>query len=162
MEGQYRFKTKDKRAIMLSFKDYFIKLNEDYKSSEKRFLDQGANKDEVSAAIEFHKKWKNTFKPEWKDIDKIQNWEDFKNFIEDRKSLQKTKETIKKEQDQVVLRDDDEWFILVPLDHKTSCYHGSDTDWCTTKAEHEYFSKYFFDAEIVFVRLPMVLYTPAH
>ena len=58
---------------MLSFKDYIIKLNEDYKTSEKRFLDQGASPEEVKAALQFHKDNKNNFKPEWKNIDAIKD-----------------------------------------------------------------------------------------
>ena len=56
---------------MVKFKHFILKLDEDYKTSEKRFLDQGADPQEVKAAIQFHKDNKNTFKPEWKNIDAI-------------------------------------------------------------------------------------------
>ena len=136
---------------MLSFKNFLTRLEEDYKTSEKRFLDQGANPGELKAVIDFHKANKNTFKPEWKNIDAIKDWKIFRKFIKDRQEKQKVKQSFKKEQDQVTLRDDDKWLILVPLDHKTSCFHGSDTDWCTTKADEGYFTKYFFEDGVILV-----------
>ena len=136
---------------MIQFNEFLSRLEEDYKTSEKRFLDQGANPEELKADIEFHKANKNTFKPEWKNIDAIKDWKTFQEFIKDQQGQKKVKQSFKTEQDQVTLRDDDKWLILVPLDHKTSCFHGSDTDWCTTKADKEYFSKYFFEAGVILV-----------
>ena len=136
---------------MVKFKNFTFKLDEDYKTSEKRFLDQGADPQEVKAAIQFHKDNKNTFKPEWKNIDAIKDWKSFQKFIDDKQGEKKVKQSFKKEQDQLILRDDNEWLILLPLDHKTSCFHGSDTDWCVTKSNKQWFSSYFFKGQVILV-----------
>ena len=136
---------------MYSFKQYLQFLEEDYKTSEKRFLDQGADPAEVKSVLSFHKDNKNTLKSDLKDIDAQKDWKEFYSKISplmrQKEKAQEYKSTI----DEVILRDDSEWLIIVPLNHRTSCYRGSGTDWCVTKQDQNYFSQYFYEAEIILV-----------
>ncbi len=130
---------------------YLKFLEEDYKASEKRFLDQGAEPEEVKKILAFHRDNKNTFKGNLKDIDAQKDWKEFSSQI---LSLTKQKEKAQEYKttlDEVILRDDSEWLIIVPLNHRTSCYRGSGTDWCVTKQDQSHFSQYFYEAEIILV-----------
>ena len=137
---------------MYSFKQYLNFLEEDYKTSEKRFLDQGADPQEVKTVLTFHRNNKNNIKSDsgLKDIDAQKDWMKFKSQMS---PLMRTREvsTEFNTKEQVTLRDDNEWLIVVPLNHGTSCFHGSDTDWCTTKKSEEQFSVYFYKGEIILV-----------
>jgi hypothetical protein len=37
------------------------------------------------------------------------------------------------------LVDNDQWQIVIPLDKESSCFHGKNTKWCTTKPNASYF-----------------------
>jgi hypothetical protein len=82
---------------------------------------------------------------------KNKNLDELIRFVENIKNTP-TKSSMKKEKGKyIVLRDDEDWFIIVPLSHEASCYYGSGTDWCTTKANRPWFSKYFFSNNITLV-----------
>lgn len=49
------------------------------------------------------------------------------------------------------LKENDEWLIVIPLDKDASCFHGKDTDWCTTKTSHGYYEKYFYTYETTLI-----------
>ena len=78
---------------------------------------------------------------------------EFEKFV-NAKSEQKSQTQIKKRKDtgqSHTLDENDEWLIVVPLDKDASCFHGKDTDWCTTKASQSYFESYFYDKEVTLI-----------
>ena len=148
------------------FIESFIRYNrlcEDYKTAKQAFLRQitttllGQDADEkddsvksdrtalqkeieptVDAAIAYFRQHQQQFQGDEKNIDwwAKQGWNTFSQHMRVTKTMQ--------DKDFLTLRDDDEWLIIIPLNHQTSCYHGSGTDWCTTKHDREYFTNYFF------------------
>ena len=51
------------------------------------------------------------------------------------------------------LVDNSEWQIVIPLDKESSCFHGKNSDWCTTKPNANYFEKYFYDNSVTLIYL---------
>ena len=51
--------------------------------------------------------------------------------------------------DAVVLREDDRWLVVIPLDKEASCFHGRNTDWCTAKPRRTHWEEHFIDARTV-------------
>ena len=51
------------------------------------------------------------------------------------------------------LVDNSEWQIVIPLDKESSCFHGKNTKWCTTKPNANYFEKYFYDKSVTLIYL---------
>jgi hypothetical protein len=49
------------------------------------------------------------------------------------------------------LDESDDWLVVIPLDKDASCFHGKDTDWCTTKSYANYFEDYFYDKEVTLI-----------
>ncbi len=81
-----------------------------------------------------------------------QGWEAFVAFVDSKSGPTKTALKRKKVVGQsITLREDDEWLIVVPLDKDASCFHGKNSDWCTTKYNQSHFEKYFYDNEAVLV-----------
>lgn len=82
-----------------------------------------------------------------------QGWEQFSKFV-DTKSQQKSITQIKRSKvpgKAITLDETNKWLIVIPLDKDASCYHGRNTDWCTTKPNASYFEKYFYDKNIVLI-----------
>lgn len=82
-----------------------------------------------------------------------QGWEKFSQFVERTSGLPSTR-AVKRGRvagNAITVRDDGEWLIVVPLDKNASCFHGRNTDWCTTKADAEHFEKYFYQNQITLI-----------
>lgn len=82
-----------------------------------------------------------------------QGWQRFQKFV-DAKSQQQSRTQQKKRTDQGsshTIDETPEWLIVVPLDKSASCFHGKDTDWCTTKPTANHFEQYFRDANITLI-----------
>lgn len=61
-----------------------------------------------------------------------------------------TEKDIKKDADKIY--EDDRFLIVRPLSHKTSCYYGANTQWCTTTAENEdYFNRYTSRGKLYYI-----------
>jgi hypothetical protein len=81
-----------------------------------------------------------------------QGWEAFVAFIDSKSGPTKTALKRKKVVGQsITLREDDEWLIVIPLDKDASCFHGKNSDWCTTKYNHPHFEKYFYDKKAILI-----------
>jgi hypothetical protein len=81
-----------------------------------------------------------------------QGWEAFVAFIDSKSGPTKTALKRKKVVGQsITLREDDEWLIVIPLDKDASCFHGKNSDWCTTKYNQSHFERYFYDDEVVLI-----------
>jgi hypothetical protein len=82
-----------------------------------------------------------------------QGWDRFQQFV-DVKSQQQSQTQQKKRANQGeshTIDETPEWLIVVPLDKDASCFHGKDTDWCTTKPTANYFHQYFRDSAITLI-----------
>lgn len=80
-----------------------------------------------------------------------QGWDQFSAFVRE-KAQQKSKREEKKDEGQsVVIEENDEWLIVVPIDKAASCFHGRNTDWCTTKPHQPWFERYFYRDNITLV-----------
>jgi hypothetical protein len=82
-----------------------------------------------------------------------QGWQRFEKFVS-AKSQQQTQTQQKKRADQGrshTIDETDKWLIVVPLDKSASCFHGKDTDWCTTKPTANHFEQYFRDGNITLI-----------
>ena len=82
-----------------------------------------------------------------------QGWDNFLKFING-KSETDTATQIKRKKvpgRSITIREDDNWLIVVPLDKNASCFHGKDSNWCTTKTDQNYFNDYFHDKNITLI-----------
>lgn len=77
---------------------------------------------------------------------KTRSFDNFKEFVDKNASLPTGKD-IKKSRNvgkSITLAETDDWLVVIPLDKDASCFHGKDTDWCTTKHSNNLFSNYFY------------------
>ena len=51
------------------------------------------------------------------------------------------------------LVDNAQWQIVIPLDKESSCFHGKNSDWCTTKPNASHFEEYFYDKSVTLIYL---------
>lgn len=114
--------------------------------------------DNVKKALDQHRELakKNQFKnPDEKDINywRRQGWEAFSAKVKDLSS-QKTSTQInrgKAEGKAIILQDDANWTVLIPLDKEASVYYGKATQWCTTKPYQSYYEQYVYDDKIILI-----------
>jgi hypothetical protein len=137
----------------------FKALNEDYKTVTVKFQqeDPAPSIEDIKAAMSQFKQMQQRFQGNEKNIDYWgkQGWQNFKSFI-DAQSQRPTKSQQKKQVKSqrgrsITLDENDKWLIVIPLDKEASCFYGKDTDWCTTKQDHDYFDQYFFDDKTTLV-----------
>ena len=50
-----------------------------------------------------------------------------------------------------VVFENDKFFIVNPLNHKTSCYYGKGTKWCTAAEENNQFNRYNEDGKLFYI-----------
>jgi hypothetical protein len=80
-------------------------------------------------------------------------WEQFSEFVSN-KSQEKSKKQIKQATSpgkSIILHEDPNWLVVIPLDKEASCFHGRSTSWCTTKPHASHFEEYFYDKKITLV-----------
>lgn len=138
---------------MLSFKSF---IDEDYKTTTAKFVASGIDKGQVDDYIKKFKELSNKQKLAG-DEKNIDNWakkpfSNFKEFV-DKKQVEVTKSSVKKDSGKSIdittpQQRSDGWNIIIPLDKESSCYHGTGTDWCVSKREHDYFNQYFYSGGI--------------
>ena len=82
-----------------------------------------------------------------------QGWEKFRDFVNQTSSVpSKTQVTRKKlPGESITLIDNESWFIIIPIDKESSCFHGRDSNWCTTKIHQSHFERYFYENEITLI-----------
>ena len=144
---------------MISFKEYFVKLDEDYKTVSKKFVDAGTDVNVVSDHIARFKKLSDNQRlsgPE-KNIDSWSNksFNEFKQFITNIES-KVTKSGQKKNSGTSVDITTPEqkaagWNIIIPTNIEASCYHGKGTDWCVSSRSKNYFTQYFLNNDITLI-----------
>jgi hypothetical protein len=82
-----------------------------------------------------------------------QGWDQFSSFVQ--KAIvvpSKTQVTRKKIPGKsITLMENDDWLIVIPLNKDASCFHGKNSDWCTTKINQSNFEQYFYDKEVTLI-----------
>ena len=149
---------------MLSFKTLKDLLDEDYKTTASKFISSGVDKPQVDVYIDKFKALSNKQKLSG-DEKNIDTWakkvfSEFSDFVyakEDELAVvaKKKAEKIAQKKDQghsIDITTPEQrsagWNIIIPLDKEASCYHGTGTDWCVSKREHDYFNEYFHDNNV--------------
>jgi len=80
-------------------------------------------------------------------------FEEFRSFVTV-KAAQPTKTQIKKKKvvgKSINLIENNTWLIIIPLDKQASCFHGKESNWCTTKIKGNYFEEYFENGQILLI-----------
>lgn len=131
-------------------------LNEGYREAKKRFADD-ADPDTINDVVEKFKDLvhRNQVHGDQKNIDwwAKQGWKEFNAFVLS-KTGQSSKTQRKRKQsagNSVTLHEDDDIFVVIPLDLDASCFHGKDTKWCTAIYDRFYFMDYFHGDETTLV-----------
>ena len=144
---------------MLSFKDLFLKITEDFKTVTQKFIAANIPTDDVTTYIS---KFKTLSKNQRltgleKNIDTWRNksFDEFKKFIDDIES-KVTKSGQKKNSGTSVDITTPEqkaagWNIIIPTNKEASCYHGTGTDWCVSSRSENHFTHYFINNDITLI-----------
>lgn len=133
-----------------------LRIVEGYKEVAQKFS-QTTDPNEVKKFIDAYKDLvnRNQVQGNERNIDwwGKQGWANFVKFV--RAKNQQQSQTQQKQRKQAgnshTLAETPDWLIVVPLDKEASCFHGKDTDWCTTKPQHDYFEKYFRDDSVTLI-----------
>jgi len=133
-----------------------LSITEGYKEATQEF---SAASDPATAADAINKYktlvTKNQVAGNERNIDhwRKQGWDNFLKFVNG-KSETNTATQIKRKKvpgKSVTVKEDDNWLIVVPLDKNASCFHGKDSNWCTTKSDQNYFNDYFHNKNITLI-----------
>ena len=135
----------------------FATIVEGYREAQQEFA-QGTDADAVKKMIDAYRSLvdRNQVQGQERNIDfwRKQGWEKFSKFVQS-KSQERSRTQVKQAKgittQQITLRDDDTWLIVIPLDKDTSCFHGRGTDWCTTKSSQNNFEEYFYKKNVTLI-----------
>ena len=132
-------------------------LQEGYKEAETEFSAQSGQPDQVRQLIAAYKELvtRNKASGQERNIDywRKQGLDAFNKFVTSKQS-QNTKTEIKRKKlpgKSLTLKEDDNWLIVIPLDKEASCFHGKNSDWCTTKPDASYYEQYFYDRSVTLI-----------
>lgn len=133
-----------------------FRIAEGYREVEQKFS-QEASAEQVAKAIAMFRDLvnRNQVQGNERNIDwwGKQGWRPFAKFVNakiQQKSQTQQKRRTNKGRSHTI-DETLEWLIVVPLDKDASCFHGKDTDWCTTKPTANHFEQYFRDANITLI-----------
>lgn len=131
-------------------------IAEGYREAEAEFS-QASSPDQAKKTIDQYKQLvnRNQAQGNERNIDwwRKQGWERFQQYVV-AKAQQPTATQLKRSKlagKSINLREDDDWLIVIPLDKDASCFHGKNSDWCTTKRKHNYFTDYFHERRVTLV-----------
>ena len=129
-------------------KNKYSPVTADFKSVEKKFVDQGIDEPLVKDYFEKFKalRDKNKLSGNEKNIDlwAKNSFEEFKNKL-DELSKEKTKTAKKKEartEGAKLIAENEGWRVYEISNHKAAMLYGSDTKWCITQADGEDYNNY--------------------
>lgn len=121
----------------------------DFKSVEKKFIEQNADKEEIQRYLDLFKELKSNQRIqsiENKNIDTWgkRTWEEFKEFVDNLKSEKSKAEEkkIKKMEGAELVAEDDNWRIYRITSHDACKIYGSGTKWCITEPSSTWWDKY--------------------
>lgn len=63
----------------------------------------------------------------------------------------KQRRVVRKVEGGNVVFENDKFFVVNPLNHKTSCYYGKGTKWCTAAEENSQFNRYNEDGKLFYI-----------
>jgi len=133
-----------------------FKLNEGFKEVQLKFS-QEADPTEVASAFDVFKKLvsANRISGQERNIDwwGKQGWAAFIEYVTaiDERPSGSEQKMRKNKGNSHVIEETAEWLIVVPLDKDASCFHGRNSDWCTTKPTQAHFEQYFRDNSITLI-----------
>ena len=132
-------------------------LNEGYPEAQKEFAVASGDANLSSEVIGQFRALvnRNQVKGNERNIDwwRKQGWEPFSQFVA-QKLQQPSKTQVKRSKvagRSITLMENDQWLVVIPLDKEASCFHGKNSDWCTTKQFQPYFEQYFYDKEVTLI-----------
>ena len=136
---------------------YYEIVKEGYKEVQQKYITAGVDPQSVEKTFDTYKDLvnRNQVSGNERNIDwwGKQSFDQFKSFV-DEKSSEKSTTQIKRSKipgKSINLVDNDNWHIVIPLDKDASCFHGKNSDWCTTKPNQSNFEEYFYDNEIMLI-----------
>ena len=133
-----------------------IDINEGFKEAQIEFAEASSDADAQQAITQFRDLVnRNQVQGNERNIDywRKQGWDAFNQFVST-KSQEKSTTQEKRSKSagrSITLHEDDNWLVVVPLDKDASCFHGKNTDWCTTKPTRRYFESYFYSDQITLI-----------
>lgn len=131
-------------------------LKEGYKEAQSEFSTV-SGPDTVRQVIDLYKQLvtKNQVQGNERNIDwwRRQGWDAFNKFVSTKAAVP-TKTDVKRQKilgKSITLKEDNEWLIVIPLNKEASCFHGKNSDWCTTKPNQPFFEEYFYDRNVTLI-----------
>jgi len=84
-------------------------------------------------------------------------WQEFQDHIDSWNNAP-SKSELKKastpaEGESINIHEDKNWLIVIPLTQNASCFHGRESNWCTTKRNQTHFSDYFLNNKVTLIYL---------
>lgn len=136
-------------------------IEENFKTASRKYLDAGANSEDVRSYMDRFRALsnQNKLKGNDKNIDLIvkdKSFDQFKAWIT-QKEQEKTKTQIDRKKlpgnrlELGTIQNDDleTYQFTIPMDKEASCSIGKNTDWCTTKVNQLYFEKYIAQGDFL-------------
>jgi hypothetical protein len=134
---------------------YYEILFEDFKTAKQKFLDNGVDDYDIDNVFNEYKKFRIRMNPPYNNIDWWARNSDFaslKTYVRDISGIPSSREMKKSKTGKtIILMENEKWLIVIPLDKDASCFHGRETDWCTTKPFQNYYEQYFYKSEITLI-----------
>lgn len=149
-----RLRQKDINIAML-LRNFIV---EGYKEVTIKFVAQGLDSAQVKKTLEQFRDLvdRNQVQGQERNIDwwaKNSTFADLTKFLQ-QKSLDTTKSQLKRGKAlgrSVTIMETPQWLVVIPLDKDASCFHGRDSDWCTTKRNQNHYEDYFYNREIILI-----------
>lgn len=131
---------------------------EDYKTTAAKFATQGGKEDEISSQISRYREMlaRNQIKDiNQKQIDwwAKQGWPAFNSFVAGFEGHVTPTQTKRRKVvgDSVILKENDDWLVVIPLNKEASCFYGKHSSWCTTKPTEPHWEDYFHGNKITLI-----------
>ena len=136
---------------------YYEIIKEGYKEVQQKYITAGIDPETIENTFNTYKDLvnRNQLSGNERNIDwwgKLP-FDQFKAFVDEKSSKHSTTQ-VKRSKipgKSINLVDNDNWHIVIPLDKDSSCFHGKNSDWCTTKPYQYNFEDYFYDREIILI-----------
>ena len=87
----------------------------------------------------------------WRKLPTDKIWESFQQFVNNKANEISKNSELNNSGEKIILRDDNQWLILIPLNKAASCYYGTNTDWCISKRNQNYFEEYFYENKSILI-----------
>ena len=136
----------------------FRYLVEGYPQAQAAFIQAGADTAAVQKTIADFKQL--VTRNQVKDVNQKnidwwvkQGWDKFNQFVKQAAAVPSKSQIEKKKLpgQSINLIDNANWLVLVPIDKDASCFHGKNSDWCTTKVHQGNFEHYFYENKITLI-----------